>query len=119
MSASTRVDKYRFAESGIVLESEFKLVDRNGTPYAILYVRPYLFSTCSTNSRYAIPQSGSFNLGAKGTGKPFSKRIAGAPSAKPVPKDRKPDWVVSDKTTPEQAIIYRLSGDYNGLHIGE
>lgn len=27
--------------------------------------------------------------------------------------------MVKDKTTPEQAIIYRLSGDYNALHIGE
>ncbi|KAH8080679.1 peroxisomal dehydratase [Cristinia sonorae] len=85
-------------KSGIVLESEYKLVDPQGTPYAILY-------------------SASFNLGAKATGKPFSKRIAGAPPAKPIPKDRNPDWVVSDQTTPEQAAIYRLSGDYNGLHI--
>jgi len=85
-------------KSGIVLESEFTLVDPKGTPYAILY-------------------SASFNLGAKATGKPFSKRIAGAPTAKPIPKDRNPDWVIQDKTTPEQAIMYRLSGDYNGLHI--
>ena len=64
-------------------------------------------------------QGSSFNIGAKATGEKFSKKIAGPPSAKPVPKDRKPDWVVKDKTTPEQAIIYRLSGDYNGLHIGK
>ncbi|KAF9804681.1 hypothetical protein IEO21_09284 [Rhodonia placenta] len=85
-------------KTGIVLEDEQVLVDSNGTPYAKLY-------------------SASFNLGAKGTGNSFSKRIAGAPQAKPVPKDRKPDWVVQDKTTPEQAIVYRLSGDYNMLHI--
>ncbi|THH27102.1 hypothetical protein EUX98_g7090 [Antrodiella citrinella] len=85
-------------KTGIILESEYTLVDPQGTPYAILY-------------------TASFNLGAKATGKPFSKRIAGAPAAKAVPKDRSPDWVVQDKTTPEQAIVYRLSGDYNGLHI--
>lgn len=72
-----------------------------------------------TGTVYESIQSASFNLGAKGTGNSFSKRIAGAPQAKPVPKDRKPDWVVQDKTTPEQAIVYRLSGDYNMLHIGE
>lgn len=63
-------------------------------------------------------QSSSFNLGAKGTGEKFSKRIAGAPAGKAIPKDRSADWVVQDKTTAEQAVTYRLSGDYNALHIG-
>jgi len=58
-------------------------------------------------------------LGAKATGEKYSKFIAGPPQAKPVPKDRKPDWVFKDQTTPEQAITFRLSGDYNPLHIGE
>lgn len=44
--------------------------------------------------------------------------IAGPPKGKPVPKDRKPDYVTEDKVTQEQAILYRLSGDYNPLHIG-
>lgn len=63
-------------------------------------------------------QSSSFNLGAKATGQKFSKIIAGPPQGKPIPKDRKADWVVQEQTTPEQAIIFRLSGDYNPLHIG-
>ncbi len=29
---------------------------------------------------------------------------------------REPDWVVSEKTTAEQALLYRLSGDHNPLH---
>ena len=62
-------------------------------------------------------QSGSFNLGAKATGTNFSKRIAGPPQGKNPPKDRKPDWVVRDQTSPEQTVLYRLSGDYNELHI--
>ena len=37
--------------------------------------------------------------------------------------DREPDFVVTEKTSPEQALLYRLSGDYNPLHadpaIGE
>jgi len=57
-------------------------------------------------------------LGAKVTGGKFSKYIAGPPQGKPIPKDRNADWVVSDQTTAEQAILYRLSGDYNPLHIG-
>lgn len=67
---------------------------------------------------YFSIQSSSFYLGAKANGDKYSKVVAGAPQAKPIPKDRKPDWVIRDKTTPEQALIYRLSGDYNPLHIG-
>ncbi len=32
------------------------------------------------------------------------------------PPDRKPDKVVEEKTLPQQALIYRLSGDRNPLH---
>ncbi|KAF7900549.1 uncharacterized protein EAF01_007851 [Botrytis porri] len=31
--------------------------------------------------------------------------------------ERSPDVVVEEKTTEEQAVIYRLSGDYNPLHV--
>lgn len=33
-----------------------------------------------------------------------------------VPKDRAPDFRVEEATTPEQALLYRLSGDVNPLH---
>jgi 3-hydroxyacyl-CoA dehydrogenase/3a,7a,12a-trihydroxy-5b-cholest-24-enoyl-CoA hydratase len=33
-----------------------------------------------------------------------------------VPPDRAPDKVVEDKTTANQALLYRLSGDWNPLH---
>jgi peroxisomal enoyl-CoA hydratase 2 len=85
-------------KSGLVIMQEQILEDAQGTAYAKLY-------------------SSSFGLGAKATGKPFSKFIAGPPTAKPIPKDQKPDHVVNEKTTEEQAIVYRLSGDYNSLHI--
>lgn len=32
------------------------------------------------------------------------------------PPERAPDWVVEDPTSPEQALLYRLSGDLNPLH---
>lgn len=39
-----------------------------------------------------------------------------ATAANPPPK-RMPDVIVEEKTTEDQAAIYRLSGDYNPLHI--
>ncbi|KAG6333401.1 hypothetical protein ID866_5683 [Astraeus odoratus] len=95
---STRVVGVHENKSGIIIERESLLSDPKDTVYARLY-------------------SSSFFLGSKANGEKFSEVIAGAPQPKPVPKDRKPDWVVRDKTTPEQALIYRLSGDYNPLHI--
>jgi multifunctional beta-oxidation protein len=41
----------------------------------------------------------------------------GNASAENKPPNRKPDAVVEEKTTLEQAAIYRLSGDYNPLHL--
>jgi acyl dehydratase len=43
----------------------------------------------------------------------------GAPPPKSVRvrvPEREPDWVVRETTRPEQALLYRLSGDHNPLH---
>jgi len=85
-------------KSGIILTSENHLLDPNKVPYAKLY-------------------GSFFYIGAKATGDKFSKVVAGPPQAKPIPEDRKADWSVQDKTSPEQALLFRLSGDYNPLHI--
>lgn len=63
-------------------------------------------------------QTSSFNLGAKSNPpQKFSKSIQPTPVAKNPPKGAAPTHVVTEKTTEEQAIIYRLSGDYNPTHI--
>jgi acyl dehydratase len=33
-----------------------------------------------------------------------------------VPKDTPPTFVIEETSSPEQALLYRLSGDYNPLH---
>jgi acyl dehydratase len=38
------------------------------------------------------------------------------PSGIDVPKDRAPDFTIEEKTSNEQALLYRLSGDPNPLH---
>ncbi|KAG8852238.1 hypothetical protein FRB96_008884 [Tulasnella sp. 330] len=85
---------------GIVVDSESILVDPKGVAYSRM--------TSST-----------FNVGAKATpGGKFSKAIGAAPKAsKQVSKGRKPDYVVTEATLEEQALLYRLSGDYNALHM--
>ena len=35
----------------------------------------------------------------------------------PAPKDRKPDAVFETQAKPETALLYRLNGDYNPLHV--
>ncbi|KAJ4489917.1 peroxisomal dehydratase [Lentinula aciculospora] len=85
-------------KTGVVLTAENTLMDSNAVPYAKLY-------------------SSSFNIGMKITGNKFTKGIAGPPQAKPIPKDKKPDWINKDETSTHQALIFRLSGDYNPLHI--
>jgi len=93
-----RLAAVRENKSGVIIESEFTLVDPNGTPYSRLF-------------------SASFNLGAKITGTRFTRMASAPPRHESIPTSREPDWVVREKTTPEQALIYRLSGDYNPLHI--
>jgi len=62
---------------------------------------------------YAVDRRTAFLRGDGGCGS------AGAPIPRPepVPADRMPDEVVTIATAPNQALIYRLSGDLNPLHV--
>jgi acyl dehydratase len=51
--------------------------------------------------------------GAGGFSGPRPPEGADEPSP---PKDRPADWTVEEATSPEQALLYRISGDINPLH---
>jgi multifunctional beta-oxidation protein len=57
-----------------------------------------------------IRGSGGFGGAKKGADR-------GAATAANTVPDRKPDAVITEKTSEDQAALYRLSGDYNPLHI--
>ncbi|KAF7796625.1 hypothetical protein EIP86_007807 [Pleurotus ostreatoroseus] len=62
-------------------------------------------------------QSTVFIRGAGGFGGKRNGKDRGAASAANTPPQRKPDAVIEEKTLPQQAALYRLSGDSNPLHI--
>ncbi|KAI0956040.1 hypothetical protein AcV7_006549 [Taiwanofungus camphoratus] len=62
-------------------------------------------------------QSTVFIRGAGGFGGKRVGKDRGAASAANSPPRRKPDAVLEEKTLDVQAALYRLSGDYNPLHI--
>ena len=68
-------------------------------------------TTDATGEELAYNEFTSFIRGAGGWG-----GDRGPTSEVNVPPDRKPDAVIEEKTHPNQALLYRLSGDINPLH---
>ncbi|KAI9824100.1 MAG: bifunctional hydroxyacyl-CoA dehydrogenase/enoyl-CoA hydratase fox2 [Thelocarpon impressellum] len=62
-------------------------------------------------------ESAVFIRGSGGFGGPAKGTERGAATASHKPPQRAPDTVVEEKTTEEQAALYRLNGDRNPLHI--
>lgn len=58
-----------------------------------------------------------FIRGSGGFGGQKRPENRGAATAANNPPKRAPDHVAEEKTTEEQAVLYRLSGDYNPLHV--
>jgi multifunctional beta-oxidation protein len=53
-----------------------------------------------------------FVRGSGGFGGQRKPELRGAATAANTPPKRAPDYVAEEKTTEEQAVLYRLSGDY-------
>ncbi|CAD6500417.1 BgTH12-07594 [Blumeria graminis f. sp. triticale] len=58
-----------------------------------------------------------FIRGSGGFGGTKKGQDRGAATAPNKPPNREPDFVAEERTTEEQALLYRLSGDFNPLHV--
>ncbi|KAJ1028585.1 hypothetical protein NDA16_001751 [Ustilago loliicola] len=91
-----RISAVHDRPNGLIMETEVRLISPVGRNHATMIGRSF------------------YRGGGQGTG--FSKSIITKP---PTPKapTRDPDFTLSEKTTLQQAMLYRLSGDYNPIHI--
>jgi len=88
------------------------IYDKGADKGAILYMTNRL-SDAATGEAIADVGMAAF-LRADGG---FGGSGEGAPKPYPVPADRPPDLTIDLPTRSDQALLYRLSGDYNPLHI--
>jgi acyl dehydratase len=96
--------------------SQFRIsavYDKGADKGALIYTERTLMDS-STGTLLASIRQGTFLRGNGGC-----KTVADRPAPAPhlVPVDRPCDLSLSLPTRPEQALIYRLSGDYNPLHV--
>ena len=91
----------------LVIDSIF---DKGAEKGALLYARRNVFDEATGEKIVTVVQG----MMLRGNGG-FGGRRDGAPIPRETPK-RAPDFTRVIPTRPEQALIYRLSGDYNPLH---
>lgn len=89
-----------------------EIYDKGADKGAVLYQTRRLFDKASDELLMTL-RSSAFMRGNGG----FGGKSEGAPQPHAIPADREPDLTLDLATRPEQAVIYRLSGDYNPLHI--
>ncbi len=101
-------------EGKLYSETTFESVhDKGADKGAIVYSKRRLFDDSGTH--LATDTRSSFLRGNGGCGTPESNK-APAPKPHAIPEGE-PDIVVDLATATNQAMIYRLSGDHNPLHI--
>lgn len=96
-----------------------KLIDVVDKGNAAVVVAGFTTKDANTKEDLFYNESTLFIRGSGGFGgspKPTAARPKGATSAYKAPQ-RQPDVVVEEKTSEDQAALYRLNGDRNPLHI--
>ena len=94
-----------------------KLVEVVDKGNAAILVTGNVTKDKKTGKELFYNESSAFVRGAGGFGGPKKGADRGPASKVYTPPKRSPDKIVEEKTTEEQAAIYRLSGDRNPLHI--
>ncbi|KAJ3004913.1 hypothetical protein HKX48_000988 [Thoreauomyces humboldtii] len=95
------------AGKGMIMDRETVMKDKAGKPIAKM-----ASSTTDHPSLVSLDVSSAFVIGFGGFGGPRKPKPANAVATPATP----PDAVDETPTTPNQALLYRLSGDYNPLH---
>jgi acyl dehydratase len=100
-------------EGTVVSEATIdEIYDKGAAKGAIMYMTRRLYEASSGD--LLVTMGNVAFLRADGG---FGGKSEGAPKPRPVPADRPPDLQAALPVTLNQALIYRLSGDYNPLHI--
>jgi multifunctional beta-oxidation protein len=99
------------------LVSEAKLLEvldkgKQASVTSVIYTKDKASGKVIFENQSTVVLRGSGGFGGKRQG-----LDRGAASASNPPPKRAPDAVVEEKTAPTQAALYRLSGDYNPLHV--
>jgi acyl dehydratase len=89
-----------------------EIYDKGAAKGAVMYMTRKLFDDVSGDLLVTLG-SVAFLRGDGG----FGGKSEGAPKPRPVPADRPPDSIATLPAATNQALIYRLAGDYNPLHI--
>jgi len=102
-------------QGDLVSEGRFLEVLDKGKAASVTYI---VQTKDKSNGRVIFENQGTvFIRGSGGFGGKKKGNDRGPASALNAPPKRKPDAVMEEKTSPSQAALYRLSGDYNPLHI--
>ena len=99
------------------LISSPKLIEVVDKGNAAIMVSGSVTKDASTGEDIFYNESTVFVRGSGGFGGPSKGGNRGAATAVHKPPQRNPDTVVEEKTSDDQAALYRLSGDRNPLHI--
>ena len=94
-----------------------KLVEVVDKGNAAVMVSGSITKDATTGEEVFYNESTIFVRGSGGFGGPSKGGNRGAATAVHRPPLRKPDTVVEEKTSDDQAALYRLNGDRNSLHI--
>ncbi|HKU17268.1 MAG TPA: MaoC/PaaZ C-terminal domain-containing protein [Steroidobacteraceae bacterium] len=100
-------------EGTVVSEATIdEIYDKGAARGAIMYMTRRLYEASSGD--LLVTMGNVAFLRADGG---FGGKSEGAPKPRPIPADRGPDLQAKLPVTVNQALIYRLAGDYNPLHI--